>query len=158
MQVLNPLTQNYFVEQPLVLLNGIPVLDLNVIKNLGTKDIERIELCRNERFYGNLAFQAVVAIYTPKKDLNLLKESDDLVKINLDAIQPPASLNIPEDGRLSYEPDLRKVLLWNPGIKKAENIRLDFSTSDVNGSFMLIIRAKTKEGSIVRKDQIFEVK
>ena len=158
MQVLNPLTQNYFAEQPLVLLNGVPVLDLNVIKNLGTKDIERIELCRNERFYGNLAFQAVVAIYTPKKDLSLLKESYDLVKINLDAIQPTASLNIPKEAILPNEPDLRKVLLWNPGLKKAENIQLDFSTSDVKGSYMLIIRGKAKDGSIIRKDQIFEVK
>jgi hypothetical protein len=157
MQILNPLTQNYFIEQPLVLLNGVPVLDLNVIKNLGTKDIERIELCRNERFYGNLAFHGVVAIYTSKKDLSLLKESDDLVKINLDVLQPQAAINIPKEGKLPNEPDLRKVLLWNPGLKKAETIHLEFSTSDVKGSFKLIIRGKTKDGSIIRKDQIFEV-
>lgn len=157
MQILNPLTQNYFVDQPLVLLNGVPVLDLNVIKNLGTKDIERIELCRNERFYGNLGFQGVVAIYTPKKDLSLLKESDELIKINLEALQPAATLNFPKESIASHEPDLRKVLLWETGVKKNETINLEFVTSDVKGSFQLTVRGKTKDGSIIRKDQIFEV-
>lgn len=158
MQILNLFTQNYFVEQPLALLNGVPVLDLNIIKNLGTKAIERIELCRNERFYGNLGFQGVVSIYTPKKDPSLLKESDDLVKINLDALQPSADLNIPTESIPSNEPDLRKVLLWKTGIKKAETIHFEFITSDVKGSFQLTIRGKTKDGLIIRKDQIFEVK
>ena len=158
MQILNPLTQNYFVEQPLVLLNGVPVLDLNVIKNLGTKDIERIELCRNERFYGNLGFQGVVAIYTPKKEPVLLKESDELVKINLDVLQSAAALNIPKESIAPNEPDLRKVLLWETGVKKAETVHLEFITSDVKGSFQLTIRGNTKDGTIVRKDQIFEVK
>lgn len=158
MQILNPFTQNYFVEQPLVLLNGVPVLDLNIIKNLGTKSIERIELCRNERYYGNLGFQGVVSIYTPKKEPSLLKESDDLVKINLDALQPSADLNIPKESIPTNEPDLRKVLLWETGIKKAEAIHFEFITSDVKGSFQLTIRGKTKDGLIIRKDQIFEVK
>lgn len=157
MQILNPLTQNYFSEQPLVLLNGVPVMDLNVIKNLGTKDIDRIELCRNERFYGNLGFQGVVSIYTQKKDLNLLQEADDLVKINLDALQPSSVLNVPKASLPTNEPDLRKVLLWEPRMKKAEIIHLEFITSDVKGNFLLTIRGKTKEGSIIHKDQIFEV-
>ena len=158
MQILNPFTQNYFVEQPLVLLNGIPVLDLNIIKNLGTKDIERIELCRNERFYGNLGFQGVVSIYTPKKDPTLLKEAEDLVKINLDALQPSADLIIPKESIASNEPDLRKVLLWEKSVKKTETMHFEFTTSDIKGSFQLTIRGKTKDGLIIRKDQIFEVK
>ena len=158
MQILNPITQNYFVEQPLVLVNGVPVLNLNIIKNLGTKEIERIELCRNERYYGNLGFQGVVSIYTPKKDPTLLKESDDLVKINFDALQPKAILNIPKESIAPNEPDLRKVLLWEPGIKKAETNHFEFTTSDVKGIFQLTFRGKTKDGLIIRKDQIFEVK
>ncbi len=156
MQILNPQTLNYFNEQPLVLLNGIPVQDLNMIKNMGSKDIERIEICRNERFYGDLAFSGVVAIYTAKRDLKQLVESDDLIKLNLDVLQPNATLNV-IDKVAQNEPNLRKVLLWKPMLKPADSIKIDFVTCDILGSYKLIVRYKSKDGSVNYNEQIFEV-
>ena len=56
LQVFNPALHNYFIDQPLVLLDGIPIRDLNIIKDLGSKEIDRIEICRDERYYGYLVF------------------------------------------------------------------------------------------------------
>ncbi len=155
MQILNPATQNYFTDQPLVLLNGIPVQDLNVIKNLSSKDIDRIELCRSERFYGNLSFQGVVAIYSAKKDYKQ-SSADDLVNLNMDAVQPDASVNAP--GELSpNEPDLRKILLWKPNIRPDQTISIDFRTSDLKGNYVLIVRGRTRNGTLVLCEQNFEV-
>ncbi len=156
MQIFNPATQNYFKDPPLVLLNGIPVQDLNVIKNLGSKDIDRIEICRRERFYGDLAFPGVVAIYSSKQVNKFLPESDELIKFNLDAIQPDGYLNMPKE-HLRNEPDLRKVLLWQPGIVPAETITLDFETSDIKGSYKVIVRGITRDGEVIYNEQFFEV-
>jgi len=68
---------------------------LPAIKDMISKEIDRIEICHNRRFYGNLIFNGVVAIYTIKHDYSRLIESDDLIKLNLDAIQPAITLNIP---------------------------------------------------------------
>lgn len=156
LQILNPSTLNYYNNQPLVLLDGIPVQDLNTIKNLGSKDISRIEICRNERFFGDLSFQGVVAIFSSKKDLKKLAESDDLKKFSLEGIQPDVSLYIPE-GQPLYDPDLRKVLVWKPSVEPTETINIDFETSDLKGTYQLSIRGKTRNGSIIYKTQIFEV-
>lgn len=156
LQVLNAAQLFYFTEQPLLLLDGIPIRDLNVIKDMGTKDIDKIEICQNERFYGDLIFPGVVAIYTSKADYTRVPESNDLIKLNLEVIQPRAILNTPSEQRLS-DPDLRQVLLWKPSLQPAPKIELDFRTSDIKGSFKLIVHGKTRDGSTFFKEQIFEV-
>ena len=156
LQVFNPAIYNYFKGQPLVLLDGIPIHDLNVIKNMGSKEIDKIEICRSERYFGYLVFPGVVAIYSSKPDYSRLLESDDLIKLNLDAIQPDATLNSPLERRLN-EMDLRQVLLWKPSQKPEQTIKLEFETSDIRGSFKLMIHGKTKDGSDFYKEQIFEV-
>ncbi len=156
MQIFNPATQNYFNDPPLVLLNGIPVQDLNFIKNMGSKDIDRIEICRRERFFGDLGFPGVVAIYSSKQVNKYLPESDELIKLNLDAIQPDGYLNKAKE-YIQNEPDLRKVLLWEPGIKPEETITLDFETSDIKGSYMVVVRGITRDGEVFYNEQFFEV-
>lgn len=157
LQILNPVTLNFFNDQPLVTLDGVPVQDLNVIKNLGSQDIKRIEISRSERFYGDLRFPGVVAIYSTNPDYRLFKESDELIKFTMDAFQADVSLHSPVNLKLN-DPDLRKVLLWNPNLKTEETVRLDFITSDILGNFRLIVRVKNRDGSIEYKEKNFEVK
>ena len=157
LQLFNFQRNNFFNEQPLVLLNGIPVSDLNVIKEMGTREIDRIDICQTERFFGNLCFQGVLAIYSTNCDNSRVMESDDLIKLNLEAIQPNATLaNPPETS--SKVPDLRQVLLWNPTLKPENTIELDFQTSDIRGNYRLILRGKNLNGQNFYKEQLFEVK
>ena len=156
LQVLNSAMRTYFEKAPLLLIDGIPIHDLNIIKTLGSKDIDRVEICLSERFYGDLAFQGVVAIYTSKSNFSRIAESDELIKFNLDVNQPAAILIIPSE-KLQNEPDFRKVLLWKPSQKPEETVRLDFQTSDIRGNFKLIVRGTTSDGSVFYKEQIFEV-
>ena len=156
LQVFNDALRNYFEEPPLLLLDGIPVRDLSIIKNLGSKDIDRVEICLNERFYGDLAFQGVLAIYTSKSNYSRVVESDELIKFNLDVNQPDATLNTPSEEQ-SNEPDLRSVLVWKPSLKPEQVIKLDFQTSDIRGNYRLIVRGTKKDGSVFYKEQTFEV-
>ena len=155
-QILNAQRNSYFTEQPLVLLNGVPVRNLNDIKDLGSKEIDRIETSQYERYFGNLRFSGVVAIYAPKFDFEGLKESDDLMKLTLDAVQPRAIFNpVPSDQAM--EPDLRMLLLWNPSVKPEPTIDVDFQTSDMRGKFKVFIGGKRKDGKFFFNEQFFEV-
>jgi hypothetical protein len=157
LEILNPITLNYFADQPLLTLDGIPVRDLNVVKNMGSKDISRVEISRKERFYGDLAFPGVVAIFSTKPDYKRLNESEDLIKLSLDAFQPDVSLvspgNLPQN-----DPDLRKVLLWIPNLKPEASVKLDFQTSDLRGTYRIVVRGTTMDGTVIANEQSFEVK
>lgn len=156
MHIFNPLIYNYFNEEPLVLLDGIPVQDLNLIKNLGSNEMKKIEICTTERFYGDLSFHGVVAIYSAKPDINRFTESKYLIIRNINTVQSDFSLNVPS--RIPpNEPDLREVLLWEPSVKPGQNINLSFATSDLHGHFTLSIHVKSKSGKIFHNEQTFEV-
>ena len=124
---------------------------------MGSKEISRVEISRKERFYGDLAFPGVVAIFSTKPDYKRLAESDDLIKLNLDAFQPDISLltsgNLPQN-----DPDLRKVLLWIPRLKPEERVKLDFQTSDLRGTYRIVVRGTTTDGTVIANEQSFEVK
>ena len=156
LQVLNMPMFNYFADPPLVLFDGIPTEDLNMIKGLGSADIDKIEILTSERFFGDLSFHGVVAIYSTKADYSKIPESDNLIKLNLDVIQPQAILNNP-DTQSESDPDFRQVLLWKPLVKAEQTIPIEFQTSDIQGTFKLSICGKTKDGSDFYKEQIFEV-
>jgi len=157
MKVINSAMRLYFEDQPLVLIDGIPIRDLNVIKTMGTTDIKRIDICQSERFYGDLRFPGVVAIYTTKNDYSLLPESDQLIRIKLETIQVPASLNEPGKQE-STIPDLRQVIYWNPSLAPSGVITVQCTTSSIVGPFKLVIRGKLKNGTMVFAEKQFEVK
>ncbi|MCE1198715.1 MAG: hypothetical protein LWW85_07090 [Marinilabiliales bacterium] len=156
LEILNPVTLNYFRDQPLLTLDGVIVHDLNMVRRLGSKDISRIEICRKERFYGDLNFPGVVAIFSVKPDLKRFVESEDLVKLTVEGFQPKAAWSVPGNIR-SNEPDLRKVLLWNPSVKPQEVIHLEMKTSDVKGKYLISVQGVDETGRLIIKEQTFEV-
>jgi hypothetical protein len=157
MQVINSPMRSYFNEQPLILLDGIPIRDLNVIKDMGTTDIDRVEICQSERFYGNLKFPGVVAIYSTKSDYSKLAESDQLIKLKTEANQIPVQLAETVASELSV-PDLRQVLYWNAKSEPAKTINVKFGTSNILGRFRMVVRGRTTDGTLIFAEKQFEVK
>lgn len=157
LQVLNNPMRNYFNEMPLLLIDGIPVRDLNLIKGMGTADIDRVDICQSERFYGDLRFPGVVAIYTTKADYSMLPESDQLIRLKLETIQEPAKLAEPILPEPTV-PDLRQVLYWAPSTKPTETLPVAFSTSSVLGQYKLVVRGRLKDGTLIYTEKQFEVK
>jgi len=157
MQVINANTRYFFNEQPLILMDGIPIRDLNVIKDMGTTDIDRVDICQSERFYGDLRFPGVVAIYTTKSDYSKLSESDQLIKLKTEAKQIPVQLVEPVASESSV-PDLRQTLYWNASAEPAKTIAVKFGTSNVQGHFKLVVRGRTTDGTFIFAEKQFEVK
>ena len=144
MQVMNAPVRDYFDETPLILIDGIPVRNLNVIKDMGTQDIKRVEICQSERYYGNLRFPGIVAIYTTKSDYSRIPDSDQFVRLKLEAIQIQAKLAEPEKSEPDV-PDLRQTFYWNPSVVPQETLAVNFSTSSILGKFKIVVRGRLKK-------------
>ena len=153
----NSAQQNFFLQPPLLLLDGIPIHDLNLIKSMGSKEIDNVEICQSERFFGDLSFPGVIAIRSSKPDYSRPAVSDELIKLNLDAIQLQTTSYTPSELPFN-EPDLRQVLLWKPSLKPEGKLEMDFQTSDICGHYKVVIRGKSANGEIYCKEQFFEVK
>lgn len=156
LQVLNIGMRSYFAEQPLLLMDGIPIRDLNVIRPMGTADIDRIEICQSERFYGNLRFPGVVAIYTTKADYTRIPESDQLIRLNLQTIQPPVILEEFEATETTI-PDIRQVIYWNAGVEPSADFTINCRTSSITGAYKLSVRGRLKDGTFFFTEKQLEV-
>lgn len=157
MQVYNSGMRNFFNEKPLILIDGIPISDLNVIKDMGTTDIDRIDVCMNERYYGDLRFSGVVAIYSTKGDYSKIPESDQLIRLKAETMQPLAKIAVPEIAEANI-PDLRQLIYWNPSTAPDKSIPVGCTTSSIAGTFKLVVRGRLKDGTFFFSEKQFEVK
>lgn len=157
MQVYNSGLRNFFDEKPLILIDGIPISDLNVIKDMGTNDIDRIDVCMNERYYGDLRFPGVVAIYSTKGDYSKILESDQLIRLKTETMQALAKIAVPEITEPNI-PDLRQLIYWNPSESPKKSISVNSSTSSIAGTFKLVVRGRLKNGTFFFSEKQFEVK
>ncbi|NEW82222.1 MAG: hypothetical protein GZ094_07640 [Mariniphaga sp.] len=157
LRVFNSSANEYFDESPLTLIDGIPIRDLKIIANLGTADIERIDVCQSERIFGNLRFPGVVAIYTTKKDISRIAESSQIVRKNLNGIQQSYLWAEPRI-TIATVPDLRQLLYWDSSAVPAKSISVQCNTSSVLGHYKLIVRGRLKDGTLIFSEKYFEVK
>lgn len=157
MQVINAAARDYFKETPLILIDGIPIRNLNVIKDMGTQDIQRVEICQSERYFGNLRFPGIVAIYTAKSDYSGIPDTDQFIRLKLEAIQVQANLAESEKSEADI-PDLRQTFYWNPSVEPQETLSVNFSTSSILGKFKLVVKGRLKNGTMVFAEKQFEVK
>ncbi len=156
-RVMNSSMQNFFEDPPLVLIDGIPIQNMNIIKSMGSSEIDRVDICQSERYYGDLRFPGVVAIYTSKADYSKIPESDQLIHIKLEVVQPPVILADPPASEPNI-PDLRQVLYWNPSEIAQNKLSVKCIASSISGRYKLSVRARLKNGTIIYSEKQFEVK
>lgn len=148
-------TSLFFDEQAFVLIDGIPVQDMNILKDMGTSNIGWIHTVLESRFYGDMNFPGVVSVHTTKDNLGWLSESDRLIKFDFEALQIKGNEMV--YGLIRKIPDMRPVLLWETDVKIAPEMQFDFKGSDIKGTFRVRVSGKKKSGELVVSEQILTV-
>jgi len=147
---------------PLVLLDGVPITDHDLIYNYNPLSVEKINVYYGPCTLGGYRFDGVVELITYRRlhaDLNLPKSTQI---ITYEGLQPPFQLDTPdysEKNQKIWTPDRRHTLLWNPDVKTdgKTSIWLPFDTSDLTGEFQATVEGITKDGKIVFATSLFSV-
>lgn len=156
LNVLDKDLDNFSSATPLILIDGVPVQRIERIANMGTKDIDRIDVVPYQSYYGNLQFDGILALYTKELDASRIFSSDRILKINYETIQDNYRLEPFQSNDIHY-PDFRQVLLWEPDKKAGHEVSLNFKTSDVKGTFRIRITARDKNGEMIQSNFFFKV-
>ena len=151
LQVLSP--ADTWKDNRIVLLNGIPFTDLAYVSTLGTKDIKRIEIIKDNVLIGDLTFPGLVSIYT-----NDLTVPDNFLKtqsvryLNSVVSSVETETGTEEDLPISQPderyPDFRHSLYWKPFVHLSENNKavIEFPASVLTGTFRIDVQGLTHEG------------
>ncbi|MDO9255399.1 MAG: hypothetical protein Q7U54_07805 [Bacteroidales bacterium] len=148
----------------MVLLNNIPVFDYSLIRPLGSKQIQRIELKTKRMYYGDLEIFGIFSIFTKEDYLPFLKSGKKVFSFPNEVLSPVKS-NISPDYSLEVKrnskiPDFRTTLYWNPDFEVKNKIinTVEFYTSDLKTSYEIVIQGITADGIPVSARATFEVR
>ncbi len=164
LMVLDNVNKTLFQENPLVLLDGVPIFDINKIMALNPLKIQKLEVLDRRYFLDALIFPGIVSYSTFDSDLGGFDLNKKNLSIDYEGLQERREFYAPhyDDQRMleSRIPDNRSLLYWNPSltINNKGKQQIEFFTSDLYGKFEIVIEGITGKGISGSSVHQFEVK
>ena len=146
----------------IVLIDGVFIPHHEQIRTFDARNIEKISLTRDQFRLGQNEYQGIISIETFNADfLDTYTAKNSLV---VPFAQPVAKKNYfvqsyqPEDVSFDRIPDYRRMLYWNPLLNIADSdYQFDFFTSDVEGTYEVILNGFTSYGKPIHVVKEIEV-
>jgi hypothetical protein len=163
-RVLNTYFKAFFDSDPLVLLDGVPVFDLNRLMALDPLKIKKMEIMYRKYYLGGLSADGIVHYKTYDGDLGGYTLDPNAVVVEYDGLQREREFYAPvyeTDAQTNSRlPDCRNALHWAPRVKTGADGRqqLSFYTGDLKGRFAVVIQGVTAAGLAGSKLFEFEVR
>ena len=166
-RMINKYPGRSFENDPLVLLDGVPVYDTDRLLAIKSSEIEKIEILNTRYFISDIIIDGIINIVSGKGDLSVLESDKSVFRQEFHGLQNvygPYSPDYSTDSlRNSRIPDFRNTLYWNPDLRTDRNgtAHVEFYTSDESGEYKVIAEGFTSDGTagrsvarlIVRTDQ-----
>ncbi|HEY2649999.1 MAG TPA: hypothetical protein VGI38_12440 [Puia sp.] len=162
-KVRNRLFNTYFEEDPLILLDGIPVSDASKIIALDPFKIKRIELVLYNYYTGSSVFSGIVNVKSFSGEMGATQIDPNSLVIEYDGLQQQREFYSPlygsKEAEESHLPDFRNVLYWAPQITTGSDgkSQLSFYSSDLKGKFAVVVQGMTADGLPGKTVTQFEV-
>lgn len=152
-----------FRDNPLVLLDGVPVTDMNKIINYDPLKIKKVEVVKRRYYLGSLLFDGIVNFITYKGNLEEFQLDAGAVVMDFEGMQLQREFYVPEyqttEQLHNHTADFRNLLYWSPSIQtdSSGKSQVQFYTNDVKGKYIGIIEGITQNGKAGSSSFTFEV-
>lgn len=153
---LNSITSNQLLEEPaLVMIDGIPLTDMEVLWNYDPLKVEKIEVVKRKYRAGEALFYGIINLSTYRGDFGGEELPPGMAQNLYLSLQQSRTFYAPEydsEGkRESRIPDFRNLLLWEPNLQLTPNSEqtLKAFTADDGGTYRIEINGISKSGEAV---------
>jgi hypothetical protein len=153
----------FFREDPLVLIDGMPVFNIDEIMAFDPRKINTLDVMLRRYYLGPSSFAGVVSYKTYTNDLAGFKPHPKSLITNYAGLQLEQEFFSPRydvQQRNSPMPDTRNLLYWSPALQTNDQGKsnLEFYTSDITGKFRIVVQGITSDGKPGSATAVFEVK
>lgn len=162
--VVDKLNKTVLQENPMVLLDGVPVFNINKIMAMNPLKIQKLEVMDGRYFHGTAIYNGIVSFTTYKGDLEGFPLDPRVLVQEYEGVQRQREFYAPRydtpDAAKSRLPDLRNLLYWNPEIitTGAAAKTLDFYTGDQAGRYLVVLQGLSATGLAGSSRFVLEVK
>lgn len=159
-----------FISPPLVILDGVPVFNLEKLPDIPSSLLEKVEVLNVRYFTGDVMLDGIINIISYKGDLSVHEFDRSVFRQEYDMLAESFSVTTPDYSsdslRLGRIPDYRNTLYWNPAISVGPEgtAEIGFWTSDEAGDYCVTVECVTSDGrrgkkvvpfSVIRRDGEF---
>jgi hypothetical protein len=152
--------RGFLDNDPLVILDGVPVFDVNKIFSVDPLKVRKLDVIRERFFYGASEEEGVFSFTTYKGDLGGVELDPKAVVIDYEGLQLRRQFYSPvyesETQSASRIPDFRNLLYWGPNVNNQDMV--SFYTSDQAGKYVGVVQGLTANGDAASQYFTFEVK
>ncbi|HTJ49877.1 MAG TPA: hypothetical protein VL443_10515 [Cyclobacteriaceae bacterium] len=159
---INTVGKTLFRNDPLVLLDGVPVFDVDKIMAFDPRKVKFLDVVSKKYYFGTSSFDGVVSYRTYKGDLGGFQPDPKSLIVNYEGMQQQREFFSPKyettQQRESRIPDTRNLLYWSPSISTINGSgHVEFYTSDIIGKYKIVIQGITNDGQAGSSITTFEV-
>jgi hypothetical protein len=152
----------FFTEPPLVLVDGVPIINSNKLTRGSANSLEKIEIIPKKYFLGPTEFSGIINFKTATRNLAGFELDSTSFVFSVDGPQVEREFYAPaypdQKSKNSRLPDFRQLLYWNPDVKSGEGENVvRFYTGDKVGKFIGVVHGITNEGVMGSKTFTFEI-
>ncbi|WP_339715527.1 hypothetical protein [Cyclobacterium amurskyense] len=148
-----------FKENPLLVIDGMPVLDSDAFANFNPKGIARMDIINRYFYINDQQFTGMVNLTSFKNDFGGFDLPKNALFITYSGVQKPyqyfpnTELTINND----HFPDFRSTLTWQTNLKADENGNLNFTfkPSRLKGRYMLRIQYMDKLNKSLKTNKYY---
>ncbi|HQM70259.1 MAG TPA: hypothetical protein PK521_13205 [Bacteroidales bacterium] len=145
-----------FNNQALVLLDGVPVNDIDKLLSISARELESVEIINSRYFYADYVFEGIISFITKKGKLSSLEETNSFFRQVFEGCLEREDFYSPaydsDSAMLSRIPDFRNTLFWKSDVivTDDETAEIEFYTSDEAAEYIIVAEGFTSEGKRIR--------
>lgn len=141
-----------FLNDPLVLVDGVPVYDLEKVLGINSREMEKVDVIISKYFISDIVLDGILHFVTKKGNLSVFDMDKSVFRQEYEFMQnknefysPDYSLNSLKNNHL---PDFRNTLYWNPDMHtdKTGKADIEFYSSDESSEYTITIEGITSYG------------
>ena len=162
-RMMNDPQKIYFDQDPLIVLDGVPIFNATEVMNLDPLRIKKIEIVNRKYFLGSIVASGIFALYSYNNDMAGLQMNSRALILEYEGLQLQREFYSPKyditQNASKRLPDFRNVLAWEPNIVigKTGEAQIDFYTSDRKGKYMGVVEGLNQNGVAGSTRFYFEV-
>lgn len=164
LSVLTEERTGYTMGNSLILLDGIPITDHEVIFKYNPLNIRKIDVYKGKYVFGGQIFDGIAFFSSYANNYPGLAVDNATQFFDYEGTEAQRIFYMPayqtEAERQSPVPDFRHTLLWMPDIplNGEPSVSIPFTTSDLTGEFIITVEGLTEKGEAIYATERFRVR
>ncbi len=144
-------TRKNVYDHPLILVDNLPVFNVDEILAINPAKIERIDVIGKVYSFGDLLIEGIVMFHTKTDNFAGIQLPSASVFVDYQTITPSADVQFPvynpQNKIPGHSPDFKNLLYWNPSLPLLNSdTTIMFYTADEITDYEIIVRGKTLDG------------